>query len=116
MVKLREFLLVVTAICLAVVVAPAALGATMYTVTDLGTLGVGSAAYGINSAGQVAGVFYTPTAEHAFLFSGGTMTDLGTLGGSSSLAYGVNAAGQVVGWASPSGNTAMHAFLIAAGS
>ena len=35
----------------------------------------------INSSGQVTGTFYTPTehAFHAFLYSGGTLQDLGTL-------------------------------------
>jgi probable HAF family extracellular repeat protein len=82
--------------------------------TDLGTLGSPSAGYGINSAAygvndqvQVVVVggadtstgipgFNGPT--HAFSWSAaGGMTDLGTLGGSTSAAYGINNAGQVVG-------------------
>ena len=34
---------------------------------------------------------------HAFLYSGGSMTDLSTLGGSYSAAYAINEAGQVAG-------------------
>jgi len=43
------------------------------------------------------------------------MTDLGTLGGTSSGAYGINNSGQIVGNASIAGNTAAHAFLYSGG-
>ena len=56
-----------------------------YTVVDLGTLagGSNSAAYGINQSGQVTGDSDTGTfnTTHAFLFSNGTMSNLGTLPG-----------------------------------
>ena len=81
-----------------------------YTVADLGTLGgVVSVPTGINLSGQVVG--YSETADgalHAFLWSGGTMQDLGTpslsgvypgtLGPPGSIATGINASGQVVGY------------------
>src|SRR6267154_53409 len=76
------------------VAAPAA-AATTYTITDLGSLGFGeSDPSAINATGQVTGLSYlsstykfscgypvrTCTAHpyHAFLYSNGTMTDLGT--------------------------------------
>ena len=60
-----------------------------YTVKDLGTLGGSySYAWGVNNAGVVAGGAATPTQtggvfQTAFLFSGGRMHNLGTLGGAS---------------------------------
>jgi probable HAF family extracellular repeat protein len=54
--------------------------AQQYTVTDLGTLGGNfSAGYGINAPGQVTGYSATSNAYHAFLYSNGSMQDLGTL-------------------------------------
>ena len=82
--------------------------------TDLGAPG-GSycEAYGINTSGQVAGTAtFASGMTHAFLESGGTFTDLGTLpGGQFSQAYGLNDAGQVVGWADTDSGFDRHAFL-----
>jgi probable HAF family extracellular repeat protein len=74
-------------------------------------LGPGTA-YGINENSQVVGEFPfgSRRAEHAFLYSNGSMADLGTLGGDTSLADGINDSGQVVGWTTDGGNT-RHAFL-----
>lgn len=88
---------------------------TLYTVTDLGTLG-GYASYAtdLNEAGQVVG--YGDTAQglfHAFVWDNGTMIDLGTFGGSQSVAAGINDLGQVVGYAALPDDTGMHAFLLA---
>src|SRR6266851_4050010 len=50
-----------------------------YTITDLGTLGgAASLGYAINNAGQVVGPALPPGSSHyhAFLYSGGSMTDL----------------------------------------
>ncbi len=49
--------------------------------------------------GQVVGYSYTANdaAERAFLYTHGTVTDLGTLGGTSSMATGINDSGVVVG-------------------
>src|SRR5690349_12610164 len=71
-----------------------------YTITDLGTLGGNdSFAYGVNASGQVAGSsFKNGSFDHAFLYSGGTMHDLGVLPGTNtSSAASINAGGQVVG-------------------
>ena len=87
---------------LALIVIPsgAHAGAMAYHVTDLGLL-AGSTyneARGINVSGQVIGAsYFTPVLTHATLWNGTTATDLGTLGGTSSLAWAVNASGQVVG-------------------
>jgi probable HAF family extracellular repeat protein len=72
---------------------------------------------GVNAAGQVVGSATTTSdATHAFVYSNGTMTDLGTLGGTISSASGINAVGEVVGWASTTGNAAQHAFVSGNGS
>jgi len=85
-----------------------------YTITDLGSLGFGdSDATGINATGQVTGDSDLPTTikvtcyytghfclvhpTNAFLYSNGTMTGLGTLGGTDSVGNAINRAGQVVG-------------------
>jgi len=48
-------------------------------------LGPGTRAYGINASGQVTGcVSIAAGGMHAFLYAAGTLTDLGTLGGTSS--------------------------------
>jgi probable HAF family extracellular repeat protein len=102
----------------AAVAAPAA-AATSYTITDLGSLGLGlSQGLAINANGLVTGGSYLKTTysitcppdypnpnkctqhpEHAFLYSNGTMTDLGTLGGNNSVGESVNLSGQVAGGA-----------------
>ncbi len=109
--------------------APAA-AATTYTITDLGSLGLGTSdGCAINATGQVTGYSYLSTlvptpacppvygntkktcAEHpwhAFLYSNGQMTDLGTVGGGDISA--VNQSGWVAGGSATS-NGGSDAFL-----
>jgi probable HAF family extracellular repeat protein len=52
----------------------------------------------LNDAGQVTGSADTASgSSHAFLWSGSTMRDLGTLGGAGSSGFAINALGQVTG-------------------
>ncbi|WP_298232105.1 PEP-CTERM sorting domain-containing protein [uncultured Azohydromonas sp.] len=55
----------------------------------------------LNNAGQVAGYLddHGTGAEEAFLYSGGTVQRLGTLGGANSQAMGLNQRGEVTGYA-----------------
>ena len=62
----------------------------------------------------MVGWFDVAGASHAFLYSDGQMTDLGTLatsGPRSSVANGINDSGQIVGYTSVMGSSAYHAFL-----
>jgi probable HAF family extracellular repeat protein len=99
-------------------VLPALQADILYSVTDLGTLGGPyTEGFGLNNTGQVTGHSSTSDgAQHAFLYSNGQMTDLGTLGDSNSYSFGVsiNNAGQVTGYAdTPTGP--WHAFLYSNG-
>jgi uncharacterized membrane protein len=96
---------------------PAAAAAKTYTITDMGSLGFGeSFPYGINANGQVTGYSVLSTTYqipcppdypstkkctahpyHAFLYSDGQMTDLGTLSGHNSQGNEINLSGQVAG-------------------
>ena len=58
----------------------------------------------------VGGAQTGPGNYHAFMFDGGRMIDLGTMGGSNSWAYGINDNGWMVG-ASGMAGTNMHAFV-----
>jgi probable HAF family extracellular repeat protein len=80
-------------------------------------LGQGTA-YAINASGQVTGSLVGANADptdtsHAFLYSNGTTTSLGTLpGGRNSTGYAINATGQIVGSSDFTGSKATtHAFF-----
>jgi len=69
-----------------------------YSMTDLGTLGGTTLAFGISDTGLIVGTSARADGiGRAFLWKKGAMTDLGTLGGQYSGAYGVNDEGEVVG-------------------
>lgn len=86
---------------------------TSLTPTDLGSIGAGphGHAYGINDSGLIAGTSYLPDSggTRATLWSAATMTNLGTLGGTTSYAYAINNAGVVVGSSTTKGNTRTRA-------
>jgi probable HAF family extracellular repeat protein len=68
----------------------------------------------INNLGEVVGSALKEGAlppPEAFIWSSGTVTNLGALGGTASQASGVNDSGQVAGFAYLGGNSAAHAFL-----
>ncbi len=73
-------------------------GAAIYHAVDLGVVG----ARDLNNSGQVVGSYQSSDGNrsHAFLWSNGIRTDLGTLGGgsgSTSSAYAINDSGQITG-------------------
>ncbi len=88
---------------------------------DLGTLGgFDAAALGINDRGQVSGGSEVTTSidptvgfrpHHAFFWSKGVMTDVGTLGGKSSFGVIVSNRGDVIGGSTLAGEEHMHGFL-----
>jgi probable HAF family extracellular repeat protein len=94
--------------------------AVAYVAVPIGSLG-GASTYGtaINASGQVAGWGDTDAAgaahRHAFLFSNGVLTNLGTLsGGTQSFAYAINDSGSVVGSSNATG-TPLHAVVFTGG-
>lgn len=111
---------------------PAA-AASLYSITDLGSLNptatgfdAGSFGYGINDSGQVVGSSVIAGGySHAFRTAPNSAInpvtdDLGTLGGNNSTAYGINNSGQVVGDShtgnyNSGGRPYYHAFLYSNG-
>jgi probable HAF family extracellular repeat protein len=89
------------------------------TMTDL-TARLGgpdySEAHGINAGGQIVGWRRATGADsHAYVLTGSSAADLGTLGGANSGALAINDAGQVAGWSYVVGSTGTHPFLYSDG-
>jgi len=126
-------LAVLAGAALAATAAGPAAAATTYTITDLGSLGLGeTVGSAINATGQVTGYSYlstlvpTPACPpvygnnkkncvehpwHAFAYSNGQMTDLGTVGGGNfSAGSAINRSGWVAG-GSATKNGGSDAFL-----
>jgi probable HAF family extracellular repeat protein len=93
---------------------------------DLGTLGGPDAmAVSINESGQIIGNSYTNSdlspacsfpgfdslTTGAFLWKNGTMTNLGSLGGTCTNATAINNRGQVAGYSYLTGDATFHPFI-----
>ena len=82
---------------------------TSYSVTDLGTINTNgySVAKGVNFAGEVTGAAGSSStnSSEVFLYSKGSMTNLGTLGGTSGIGNAINSSGQIAGYSVNSKNT-----------
>ena len=92
---------------------------TSYTITDLGVLNSNgySVARAVNSTAEVTGAagLNNSNSSEVFLYSGGTMTGLGTLGGTSGIGNGINTSGQVAGYSQNSSGV-YRAFLASGGT
>ena len=90
------------------------------SLSHLGTLDGGflSFGFGINNSGQVAGRSQTVNGDiRPFLYSGGSMIDLGTFGGPEGAATSINDSGQVTGYSFTGiSDDSGHAFLYSSGS
>ena len=104
-----RYAIVVVCVCAVLSSSPAPAGAAVYDLTDLGALAFpGGAencqANGINSSGQVVGSYTNSSGlTCAFLYSGGSMINIGNLGAGYSgaaVATAINSSGQIVGYAS----------------
>lgn len=100
---------------------PVIFDAKTQSITALGSLGgvtsdgFNGVATSINKSGQAVGYSYIDNVNrHAFLYSNGTMIDIGSFGGYSG-ANAINDRGMVVGFASDQVNGRAHAFLYADG-
>ena len=85
------------------------------TAVDIGSLGQGANGSAINNGDQITG--YSTTSggfDHAFRYAGGSMEDLGTLGGNYSYGNGINNSNLIVGGSYTDAlNSIYHAFVTA---
>lgn len=85
------------------------LGQSSYSVTDLGVINTNgySVATAVNAGGQVTGAAGSTNSNSSevFLYSAGSLTNLGTLGGTSGIGNAINRLGQVAGYSQNSAGT-----------
>jgi len=96
-------------------VVPVAAATYSFTTIDVPGANTGSTrAFGINTAGQIVGIFSNSTGNHGFVDTAGTFTTINVPGALGTNAFGINAAGQIVGQFNVSPGT--HGFLDTAGT
>jgi probable HAF family extracellular repeat protein len=84
--------------------------------SDIASGGVVTGALGVNDAGQVVGGYVVNSSNaDAFLYDGGTLTDLGNLGHGVAAACAINDAGIIVGGADARNSFEEHGFVYADG-
>ena len=90
-----------------------------YKITDLGALSSSgySVARSVNLTAQVTGAagLNNSNSSQAFLYSDGTMTGLGTLGGPSGIGNGINSSGVIAGYSENAKDT-YRAFIASGGT
>jgi probable HAF family extracellular repeat protein len=99
--------------CVLLFTTPATLVAqATYTIIDLGALGSDgySVSRGVNSSAQVTGATGAGASSEVFFYANGSMTNLGTLGGTSGIGNAINTSGQVAGYSQNASGT-YRAFL-----
>jgi probable HAF family extracellular repeat protein len=89
------------------------LGTLGGTVAVVGSFGGSGSGASINARGQIIGTsnLAGDLAHHPFLWEGGQLKDLGTLGGDNGEAYWINEGGDIVGRADLPGSQVHHAVL-----
>ena len=95
-----------------------AITSTNGVMQDIGGLpeSVASEAWGVNDIGQIVGrSLFTSNGAfgsyRGFLYDNGVMTDIGTLGGSSTTPHKINNAGVIIGNSTTLGDDTFHAFV-----
>ncbi|HVT13591.1 MAG TPA: hypothetical protein VHE55_15100 [Fimbriimonadaceae bacterium] len=106
---------ILLAMALVFAVTPVAYGQRTYRLVAVTPHGITGRAFGIDGLGEVTGVMISSGESHAMLYSGGSLYDLGTLGGFSSEGLAINSSGHIVGDAERA-NGQIAAFLYRGGS
>ncbi len=104
---MRKIFLSLAGQCVLAGAAQMSLAATQYNVVYLGAFSPAA----VNASGQVVGTQSSfTTGNKGYLYSGGTLTPLGSLGGGQTVAAAINDSGMIGGYSTTSSN-ATHAFV-----